>query len=173
MVVIDSVLARNNGRNGRHRIRKPCKSGEIKVLKMTPRLRSLLWARCQNKQPYDLVFPGPRGGPIDDHSFAQRVWKKVVTSLGIPYRVFYACRHTFISHGIDQGIPITDLAKLVGHTNPTTISRHYAHSLKRLPDLPVILPVADSEPDDLAGTSAQNQELQPTYTKEHNQTGLG
>jgi len=41
----------------------------------------------------DLVFTAPKGGPMDEHNFT-RVWRKVLSSVGVRYIRPYDTRHT-------------------------------------------------------------------------------
>jgi len=67
------------------------------------------------------------------------IWrfKKVLLSLGIDERVLYACRHTFGSRCIDEGVSPVMTAFLMGN-NPETTLRNYTHQLNIPDNLPVI-----------------------------------
>lgn len=71
--------------------------------------------------PDSLVFASPQGCIIDADKFRSRQWVKVLKAKGIPYRKPYTTTHTMISHAIDQGIHITDVAYLAGHKDTSMI----------------------------------------------------
>ncbi len=85
-----------------------------------------------------LVFPAPKGGPIDDHNFSQRIWRKILDRLEIDYREPYNMRHTFISHSLEAGANPVLLAQLTGH-NVKTLYEHYAGYINSSPRLPDVL----------------------------------
>lgn len=83
------------------------------------------------------MFQSFSGGAIDDRMFQRRVFKPVLKELGIANRDLYACRHTFGSRCIDQGITPVMTAFLMGN-NPETALRNYTHQItlpKSLPDI--------------------------------------
>ena len=82
-------------------------------------------------QPNDLIFYSPKGKPIDDHTFSQRVWKSLCAVAGIPYRVPYACRHTVLSHSIEGGMTIKQAQYIAGHSSPQMLLETYGHMIDR------------------------------------------
>jgi integrase len=92
----------------------------------------------ENPSPNDLVFPTPKGHPIDDHNFRNRAWKTVLSNLDIDYRKPYNTRHTLISHALEQGMNPVMVAQLTGH-NVATLYENYAGSVNSRPRLPDIL----------------------------------
>jgi integrase len=81
------------------RNRKDTKTGKARTIRLNPTLTKLLTDRYEliKPQPDDLVFPSPRGVAIDDHNFCNRVWKLILASCNIEYRVLYNLRHSGIS----------------------------------------------------------------------------
>lgn len=138
-LVICSVLARGDKgqTNAAQRVRKETKTGNIRHLTLTPRLREMLEARCQNLEADSLIFTSPNGNPIDDRMFLRRQWKPVLEGLGVEYRRLYTTRHTLASMAIEQGIPLTSVAYLLGHVDTTMVARVYGHMINR-PSLPEI-----------------------------------
>lgn len=39
----------------------------------------------------------------------------------------HAFRHTFITHELEQGVPMNDIARQVGHSNTITLQKYYSH----------------------------------------------
>ena len=58
---------------------KDTKTGKAREVKLSPSLAAMLRSRLADSQGEgdDLVFPAPRGGPMDEHNF-KRVWAKVL-----------------------------------------------------------------------------------------------
>lgn len=78
----------------------------------------------------DLVFPSPEGHFLNFHNFRNRGWLAVLTELGIRYRKPYQARHTFITHCLEEGISVPQVAKWVGNS-PEVIMKHYAGTLAK------------------------------------------
>jgi integrase len=131
-----SVLASGNGYE---RARKDTKTGSVRFLKTNTQLTELLeLIKPVSAKPDDLVFTNPtRTNYIDSHNFRNR-WIKVLSTAGIPYRRPHIIRHSFASHAIDQGIPLTGVAYLLGHSDTRMVATVYGHLVNR-PNLPNIL----------------------------------
>jgi integrase len=138
LIHIKEVLARSiKGTNANARIRKETKNGKERMLPLTGDLLTVIQPLITNKQPDDLVFQSFLGGAIDDRMFQRRVFNPVLKGLGITDRELYACRHTFGSRCIDQGITPVMTAFPMGN-NPETALRNYTHQItlpKKLPDI--------------------------------------
>ncbi len=85
--------------------------------------------------PNDLIFKSPTGKPIDHHNFSQRQWNPLCKAAGVPYRVPYACRHTVISHGIEQGLTPQQAAYITGHCSTRMVNEGYGQMITK-PQLP-------------------------------------
>jgi integrase len=75
-----------------------------------------------------LLFPAPRGGPIDLEKFRHREWTPALKSAGVEHRRVYDCRHTFASWSIAAGVPLFYLSRVMG-CSITMLEQHYAHFL--------------------------------------------
>lgn len=94
-----------------------------------------------NYHPESLVFPSPEGQEIDAHNFLNRAWKGyknrhghhidgiitrlVKAGLVSEYRPQYNTRHTFITHCLEAGVTVPQVAQWVGSSSEV-IMRHYA-----------------------------------------------
>ncbi|RCJ36932.1 hypothetical protein A6770_15000 [Nostoc minutum NIES-26] len=139
-VVIKESLPRDVTGNGYTRVRKGTKTGSIRHLTLPEHLRSLLEDISPvDVNPDDLVFKSPSGKPIDSDGFRRYYWVRVLDHQGIPYRKPYTSRHTMASHAIEQGVPVTGVAYLLGHTDTTMVIKNYGHLINRpgLPELPI------------------------------------
>ncbi|WP_347280181.1 tyrosine-type recombinase/integrase [Leptolyngbya sp. FACHB-16] len=115
-------------------IRKETKTNRDRTLVMTSRLQALLQRRKAEAKG-ELVFPAPKGGPLDDHNFRNRAWRAVLASAGIPYRKPYITRSTMISHALAQGINPVEVAELTGH-EVEILYKNYAGFIDATPKLP-------------------------------------
>ncbi len=136
--ICESLPLLNTGK-GYERARKDTKTGSVRFLKINTELAKLLeQIKPVSVSPDELVFTNPtRTNHIDSHNFRSR-WIKVLEQAGIPYRRPHIIRHSFASHAIDQGIPLTGVAYLLGHSDTRMVSQIYGHMVNR-PDLPSIL----------------------------------
>jgi integrase len=137
-ICICESLSRKPGKNY-ERERKGTKTGSVRYLKINAELAKLLEQvapACKNSE--DLVFLNPMGtNHIDCHNFRRR-WKKVLDSAKVPYRCPHVVRHSFASHAIEQGCPLTGVAYLLGHSDTRMVAQTYGHLINR-PSLPNIL----------------------------------
>lgn len=137
-ICIDEVMASSfKGKSSKYRVRKETKNGKIRFLPLNDDLKEVLLPVIKDKESDDLVFTTERGFPIDDLNFQRRTFKPILKNLGIEERVLYACRHTFGSRCIDQGITPVMTAFLMGN-NPETALRNYTHQMSLPKDLPNI-----------------------------------
>jgi integrase len=115
-----------------HQNAKGTKTGKSRTIQLSPPVRSMLLARSEriNPQPDDLVFPSPKGLPLDDHNFNRRAWKTILKSCQIEYRSPYKLRHSAISHALANGANPIALAEQSGHDKRTMLST-YAHAIDR------------------------------------------
>jgi integrase len=112
--------------------RKSTKTGKARTVMLSPTVAKMLSDRhtALKPKPDDLVFPSPRGLPIDDHNFRNRAWKATLEQCRIEYRKPYAVRHSAISHALAGGANPMDLAEQTGHDKRVLLST-YAHAIAK------------------------------------------
>jgi integrase len=138
VIHIKEVLARTlKGTHPNARVRKETKNSKQRMLPLTDDLEQILLPLVQGKAQDDLVFLSHTGIAIDDSQFQKRIFRKVLEGLQIPVRDLYACRHTFGSRCIHNGMTPVMTAFLMGN-NPETALRNYTHLLELPKDLPKI-----------------------------------
>lgn len=138
-VEISEAFARTvKGSNHAARKQKGTKTENVRYLPLTDELIILLETQIAGKQPNDLVFPSPTGLCIDDRMLQRRIIKPVLKKLELGDRDLYSARHSFGTRAIQQGMPLTDVAYLMGHSTIETASRNYVHVSKPATALPVI-----------------------------------
>jgi integrase len=136
--ICESLAQRKDG-NGYERVRKSTKTGSVRFLKINSELSKLFeQVSPASKNSEDLIFKNPSStSHIDSNNFRDR-WKKVLSAANIPYRRPHIIRHNFASHAIEQGIPLTGVAYLLGHSDTRMVATTYGHLINR-PSLPNIL----------------------------------
>ncbi|MBO9201589.1 MULTISPECIES: site-specific integrase [Niastella] len=138
-VEISEAFARTiKGTNHAARIQKGTKMENVRYLPLTDELFSLLEYQLNDKTSDEFVFPSPTGLCIDDKMLQRRVIKPVLKELGFDDRDLYAARRSFGTRAIQQGMPLTDVAYLMGHSTIETASRNYVHVGKPAIALPAI-----------------------------------
>jgi len=137
-VCICESLSRKPGKNY-ERARKSTKTGSVRFLKINAELTKVFeQVAPASKNPDDLIFKNLTGtNCINCHNF-RRSWRKVLAAANIPYRCPHVIRHSFASHAIEQGCPLTGVAYLLGHSDTRMVAQTYGHLINR-PSLPSIL----------------------------------
>jgi integrase len=107
-------------------------------LKGAKALRLLLTRLCAGKKADDFVFQNKRGNPIDDKMLQRRCIKPLLEKLQIRDRDLYACRHTFATRAISEGMQPHTVAYLMGDTVDTVL-RNYFHNNQKPAQLPKTL----------------------------------
>jgi integrase len=78
----------------------------------------------------DLVFASAVGTPLDP-SHVRRAFRKVCEAAGIgPNWTPRELRHTFVSIMSEQGVPVEEIARLVGHSTTATTEAIYRRELR-------------------------------------------
>lgn len=136
-VTISHALARDGScTNPSARYFKETKNNNVRVLPMDQYLYDLLEPLCRGKKPKDLVFQNYRGNAIDDRMLQRRVWSKILDGLNISKRDLYACRHTFATRAVRQGMKPHEVAYLMGDNLDTVLERYF-HNNQRPDSLPL------------------------------------
>ncbi|WP_228055955.1 site-specific integrase [Lusitaniella coriacea] len=107
------------------RHQKGIKTGKTRHFPINNPLSVLLKSLTPAESPRALLFPSPKGKPIDLHNFTTRAWKGVLGKLVIRYRPTNNTRHTFITLCLKAGVPVQQVAAWVGNS-PKIIFDHYA-----------------------------------------------
>lgn len=75
----------------------------------------------------DLVFRGARGAPLKSNDWGKGPWKRALNLAGVEGRVRpHDMRHTYASWLIQEGLPLPELARVMGHSD-WEVTRRYAH----------------------------------------------
>ncbi|MGP1385714.1 MAG: tyrosine-type recombinase/integrase [Thainema sp.] len=134
-ITFNETLVRKG--TGTARLRKATKTNRSRTFPCNYELQSLLLSiRPEGYSPDMLVFPSPKGKPIDATNFVNRAWLSVLKKCGMTkenglYRTQYNTRHTFISHMLAKGMSVIEVAKLTGH-DPKILLDHYAGLINKI-----------------------------------------
>lgn len=138
-IEISETFARTvRGTNHAARIEKGTKMENIRYLPLSAELRVLLKPQVQDKSLDDFVFKSPTGLSIDDRMLERRILKPVLIKLGLGDRDLYVARHSFGTRAVQQGMVLTDVAYLMGHSTVETAMRNYVSVTRPSKELPTI-----------------------------------
>lgn len=108
---------------------KGSKNNKTRRFPCSERLRSLLESiKPEDIEPNALVFPSPKGKPINYNNFCNNAWSRIVDPLKTSTTP-YSCRDTFITVQILKKIPETVIAQWCD-TSVEMIQRYYVDFLK-------------------------------------------
>lgn len=107
----------------------PPKSNRIRYIPMDADVYEMLYRR---KKDVGYVFLAALGQPFDHRSITRRL-RIVCERAGLRRIGWHTLRHTFASHLVMRGVPLTAAKELMGHTSITTTMRysHLAPSILR------------------------------------------
>jgi integrase len=74
------------------------------------------------------MFPNSVGKPMWRSTFVDLHWKPLLRRAGVDYKHFHTCRHYVASTLLGQGLPITAVARFMGH-NERMLLKTYSHLL--------------------------------------------
>ena len=107
-------------------IEKSTKSGSIRVLILPNFLIPMLEKHLVGKSQDDLVFTSSNGAPIDISNFRKRIYEPAFAKAGVLKANLKDLRTTAVSFMISLNSPITVVAKIAGHADPSITLRHYS-----------------------------------------------
>lgn len=111
---------------------KPKTKRSRRMVHLTATAREALIAhtailRAEGNDGSELLFPARRGGPTRRTNFARRYWNSLLRRLQIDHRGFHHCRHTFATLALRDGVPVTVVSAILGHSSPDITYRVYSH----------------------------------------------
>lgn len=87
--------------------------------------------RCNSTQE-KLLFPNRKGNMHSEANFRNRIFRPALERAGLSLdHTPHSLRHTFASECIAAGLPDTQIAYFLGHSNPQTTRLIYAHIFQR------------------------------------------
>jgi integrase len=138
-IEVSETFARTvKGTNHAARISKDTKTGNVRYLPLSNALNDILQFHTLHKSIDSFVFLSPKGLSIDDRMLKRRILKPVMIALGLGDRDLYAARHSFGTRAVQQGMAITDVAYLMGHSTVEMTIRNYVSVERRTIQLPTM-----------------------------------
>jgi integrase len=124
--------ARGSESTARYRFYPPKTRAGIRTIPIQHDLTMLLkvWKLACPKGELDLVFPAPDGRPLRRSSSYLRGFAPALKAAGLRAVKFHSLRHSYCSAMIAAGAPVTEIAELVGHANPSITLKIYSHWFK-------------------------------------------
>lgn len=118
-------------------VKGPKSAAGIRSVPLPPHVAAMLreWmAKHAFKNPEGLLFSTKGQKPMH-FSALHRYWRALLGRAGLweegaEIYHFHALRHFFASLMIEGGMPVTDLAKIIGHSTPAMTLSVYAHAIK-------------------------------------------
>lgn len=136
IICIGHSLSRTlGGTHASARVYKSTKNMKVRNIPMDDFLVALLEPLCKGRGSEEFVFVNENGNVIDDKMLLRRVFKPIQEKLKIRYRVLYACRHSFATRAVRQGMKPNEVAYLMGDTMETVL-RSYFHNNQMPAQLP-------------------------------------
>jgi integrase len=89
------------------------------------------WKLACPKTELDLIFPGPKGKPLQHSNMLRLHFHPALTAAGLPRVRFHDLRHTYASLLIDQGETVVYIQKQLGHSKPTETLNIYSHLMEK------------------------------------------
>jgi integrase len=118
---------------------KPTKTGETRRIDLTARLADALGAYqaqleadalAADREPSPWLFTAD-GKLMDRNNGIGRKFRQLIVRAGLPSNKLYVLRHSYASHLLAAGAPITYVAAQLGHAKPVTTLSYYAHWIPR------------------------------------------
>jgi integrase len=80
--------------------------------------------------PAGLVFAGMFGNVQSYQNLQKRVLTPILEEAGLPHLTWHHLHYNAESYLLSEHVPITAVSKILGHANPATTLRIYAHERK-------------------------------------------
>ena len=120
------------------------KHGRSRVIALNETSLKLMRGYYREYKPKYYLFEGEKENEMYSKTSIRRVLEKALKRENIEGRFrVHDLRHNFITHALMAGTNIYHLAKFVGHADPRTIVKTYAHLLPQ--DLVIRLPKTEPE----------------------------
>lgn len=100
-------------------------AAELKRLQVERKKQALADGRAFDMEQW--MFPNDEGTPIFYTNFLRRIWYKVRDAAKIRRRTPHDLRHSWPSHMLSAGADLAYVSSQLGHANPATTLRIYAH----------------------------------------------
>jgi integrase len=114
---------------------KGTKTGKARVVPLTIRAHEIATSRANDRAEVDYLFTGETGRQLGGNLFRRFVkWSETAP----PGRTIHDLRHFAASAWLRAGIPVNQVSQWLGHANPNTTLKVYAHVLGEAQDITAI-----------------------------------
>lgn len=118
----------------RMRLQHLTKTGDARTVPLAPHIAEMLaeWRLSCPESPQQLVFPSPKGRPLDLDTFRSRVFRPAVSRAGLPSGLrIHDLRHTSASLYLQHGATVREVMEIHGWRQMQTALR-YLHTMESL-----------------------------------------
>jgi integrase len=119
--VYNNVVSTPKSKNGRRTIKLPTLA------------QTALEAHMRANKPAGYIFTNGAGNPLRNNTFVTRLWRPFLARAGVEYKNFHTCRHYVASTLLGRGLPISAVARFMGHDERTLLET-YAHLMPDMMD---------------------------------------
>ena len=105
---------------------KSTKTNHVRTLPLPDFFVSRIESVLETKSDEDLIFTNSKNGVISISNFTKRVFAPALSQANLGKASLKDLRTTAVSLMIQMGEPITVVAKIAGHSDPSVTLRHYA-----------------------------------------------
>lgn len=110
------------------------KTGEDRRVYLTPAMIELS-RKLITRYPDGPIFRGWGDRPYSSNGIRCRFRRLREKLPHLQDVVAYCYRHTFATDALERGVPVTDVAELLGHKSTEMVMRHYSHLRERVDHL--------------------------------------
>jgi integrase len=137
-VTISRTYSRNS-RTGAWVMKARTKTGTVRELASPYLIEVILREPTVNpedpRRSTGPVFLNHAGNRICHHNFRNNAWRTALRDAGVEYRRVHVLRHTALSHSLESGLSVPQVAYLAGHRDNSMVLKTYGHIIDR-PTLP-------------------------------------
>ena len=123
---------------------KGTKTGKTRLVPLTNRAREIAGAHAGGRNRNDYLFTGESGRQLSGNLFRRFVKWSETAPFG---RTIHDLRHYAASAWLRAGIPVNQVSQWLGHANPNTTLKVYAHVLGEAQDITAIALLNGMKPD--------------------------
>jgi len=86
-------------------------------------------AMAEGLRSCEILFPSRSGNVMRRSNFGHRHWAPCLRKLGIEHRGFHHVRHTAATMMLSSGVSVATVARVIGHSKPSTTIDIYGHCM--------------------------------------------
>ena len=102
------------------------KSGKSRNIVLTKEAGVFFSRLCAGRAPGETMMTKADGSPWAAGQ-QDRPMRRACLLAGVKHGGFHVCRHSYASHAVEAGVPLTIIAQNLGHADIGILQRHYSH----------------------------------------------